>query len=43
MKSQLQLSPKIAKLQTEVTTLEKGLGKVIIEHDEIVNALKPTQ
>ncbi|MBT4783935.1 MAG: hypothetical protein HOO21_01170, partial [Candidatus Marinimicrobia bacterium] len=41
MKSQLQLSPEIAKLQTEVTTLEKELGKVIIEQDEMVNAVKP--
>jgi len=27
----LQISPEIVKLQTEVTTLEKELGKVIIE------------
>jgi hypothetical protein len=41
MKSQLQLSPEIAKLQTEVSTLEKELGKVIIEQDEMVNVIKP--
>jgi len=37
----LQLSPEIAKLQTEVSTLEKELGKVIIEQDEMVSAVKP--
>ena len=37
----LQLSPEIIKLQTEVTTLEKELGKVILEQDEMVNAIKP--
>ena len=41
MPQNLQLSPEIAKLQTEVSTLEKELGKVIIEQDEMVNAVKP--
>jgi hypothetical protein len=41
MTNTLQISPEIAKLQTEVTTLEKELGKVILEQDEMVNAIKP--
>ena len=41
MVKDLQLSPEIAKLQTEVTTLEKELGKVILEQDEMINAIKP--
>ena len=41
MPQTLQISPEITKLQTEVTTLEKELGKVIIEQDEMVNAVKP--
>ena len=41
MTQTLQISPKILKLQTEVTTLEKELGKVILEQDEMVNAIKP--
>ena len=41
MTQTLQLSPEITKLQTEVTTLEKELGKVILEQDEMINAIKP--
>ena len=41
MTQTLQISPEILKLQTEVTTLEKELGKVILEQDEMVNAIKP--
>ena len=41
MKTTLKLSPEIVKLQSEVTTLEKELGKVILEHDEMLNAVKP--
>jgi hypothetical protein len=41
MTQTLQLSPEIVKLQTEVSTFEKELGKVIIEQDEMVNAVKP--
>ena len=41
MKSQLQISPKITKLQSEVATLEKELEKVILEQDEMINAIKP--
>ena len=41
MTSALQIPPEIIKLQTEVTTLEKELGKVILEHDEMLNAVKP--
>ena len=37
----LQISPEIAKLQSEVATLEKELGKVILEQDEMINAIKP--
>ena len=37
----LQISPEITKLQTEVATLEKELGKVILEQDEMINAIKP--
>ena len=37
----IQISPEITKLKTEVTTLEKELGKVILEQDEMVNAIKP--
>ena len=41
MTQTLQISPEIIKLQTEVTTLEKELGKVILEQDEMINAIKP--
>ena len=41
MPQTLQLSPEITKLQTEVSTLEKELGKVILEQDEMINAIKP--
>ena len=41
MTQTLQLSPEITKLQTEITTLEKELGKVILEQAELINAIKP--
>ena len=41
MPQTLQLSPEIIKLQEEVSALEKELGKVILEQDEMVNAVKP--
>jgi len=41
MVKNLQLSPKIIKLQEDVTTLEKELGKVILERDEMLNTVKP--
>ena len=41
MSQTIQLSPEIIKLQTEVATLEKELGKVILEQDEMINAIKP--
>ena len=41
MTSQLQISPEIIKLQKEVSSLEKELGKVILEQDEMINAIKP--
>ena len=41
MVKDLQLSPEIIKLQMEVATLEKELGKVILEQDEMINAIKP--
>ena len=41
MTQALELSPEIIKLQKEVSTLEKELGKVILEQDEMVNAVKP--
>ena len=41
MTQTLQISPEIAKLQSEVTTLEKELGKVILEQDEMLNVIKP--
>ena len=41
MTETLQLSPEIIKLQKEVSALEKELGKVILEQDEMVNAVKP--
>jgi len=41
MPQTLQISPEIAKLQTEVAALEKELRKVILEQDEMINAVKP--
>ncbi|MEO2042994.1 MAG: hypothetical protein ABGX43_00200, partial [Nitrospinaceae bacterium] len=41
MTETLQLSPEIIKLQKEVSALEKELGTVILEQDEMVNAVKP--
>ena len=41
MTQTLQISPEITKLQTEVSTLENELGKVILEQDEMINAIKP--
>ena len=37
----IQLSPQIIKLQNEISTLEKELGKVILEQDEMLNTVKP--
>ena len=37
----LQLSPEIIKLQEDVAALEKELGKVILEWDEMLNTVKP--
>ena len=41
MTQTLQISPEIIKLQKEVSALEKELGKVILEQDEMLNAIKP--
>ena len=41
MTQALELSPEIIKLQEEILALEKELGKVILEQDEMVNAVKP--
>ena len=41
MTETLQLSPEIIKLQEDVSALEKELGKVILEQDEMLNAIKP--
>ena len=41
MTETLQLSPEIIKLQEEISTLEKELGKVILERDEMLNTVKP--
>ena len=41
MTQALELSPEIIKLQKEILALEKELGKVILEQDEMVNAVKP--
>ena len=37
----IQLSPDIIKLQEEISILEKELGKVILERDEMLNTVKP--
>ena len=37
----LQLSPEIIKLQEDIAVLEKELGKVILERDEMLNTVKP--
>ena len=41
MSQTLQLSPEIIKLQEDVSFLEKELGKVILERDEMLNTVKP--
>ena len=37
----LQLSPEIIKLREDISFLEKELGKVILEQDEMINTVKP--
>ena len=37
----LQLSPEIIKLPEDISFLEKELGKVILERDEMLNTVKP--
>ena len=37
----LQLSPEIIKLREDISFLEKELGKVILEQDEMLNTVKP--
>ena len=37
----LQLSPEIIKLREDISFLEKELGKVILEWDEMLNTVKP--
>ena len=41
MTQTLQLSPEIIKLQEDIASLEKELGKVILESDEMLNTVKP--
>ena len=41
MTQTLQLSPEIIKLQEDISSLEKELGKVILEQDEMLNTVKP--
>ena len=36
-----QLSPEIIKLREDIFFLEKELGKVILEWDEMLNTVKP--
>ena len=36
-----QLSPEIIKLPEDISFLEKELGKVILERDEMLNTVKP--
>lgn len=40
MTNLLQLSPEIIKLQEDIASLEKELGKVILERDEMLNTVK---
>ena len=37
----LQLSPEIIKLWEDISFLEKELGKVILERNEMLNTVKP--
>ena len=37
----LELSPEIIKLREDISFLEKELGKVILEWDEMLNTVKP--
>ena len=37
----LQLFPEIIKLPEDISFLEKELGKVILERDEMLNTVKP--
>ncbi len=37
----LQLSPEIIKLQDEILVLEKELAKIILEHEEMLNNVRP--
>ena len=41
MAQALELSPEIIKLQEDIAVLEKELGKVILEQDEMLNTVKP--
>ena len=41
MTQTLQLLPEITKLQEDIAVLEKELGKVILERDEMLNTVKP--
>ena len=41
MPKTLQLSPEIIKLQEDIAVLDKELGKVILERDEMLNTVKP--
>ena len=41
MNKTLQLSPEIIKLREDISFLEKELGKVILERDEMLNTVKP--
>ena len=41
MTKALQLSPEIIKLQEDIAVLDKELGKVILERDEMLNTVKP--
>ena len=41
MAQSLQLSTEIINLQGDIVSLEKQLGKVIVEYDEMMNTVKP--
>ena len=41
MAQALELSPEIIKLQEDISSLEKELGKVILEQEEMINTVKP--